>query len=107
MNTFPVGAAFALSLAAYITGALASLASWRKPTVARNICCGTALAGAALGALAAVLGLLQGTAVRWSFPSGIPLFAYSFSYDALGGLFILTLAILAVAVSLYSVCYLK
>jgi hydrogenase-4 component B len=107
MNTFPVGTAFALSLAAYTAGALASLASWRKPTVARNICCGAALVGALLGGLAAVLGILQGTPVRWSVPSGIPLFAYSFSYDALGGFFNLTLAILALAVSVYSFGYLK
>ena len=103
----PVGAAFVLSLAAYAAGAFASLASWRRPTAARNICCGTALAGAALGGLAAVLGILQGTPVRWSVASGIPLFAYSFSYDALGGFFNLTLAILAIAVSVYSFGYLK
>ena len=43
----------------------------------------------------------------WSIPSGIPLFAYSFSYDALAGFFNLTLAILAIAVSIYSFGYLK
>ena len=107
MNTFPVGTAFALSLAAYSTGAVASLASARRPAVARNICCGMALAGAALGGVAAVLGILQGTPVRWSVASGIPLFAYSFSYDALGGFFNLILAILAIAVSAYSFGYLK
>jgi hydrogenase-4 component B len=107
MNTLPVGAVFALSLAAYSTGAFASLASWRKPALARYICCSTALAGAALGGLAAVLGILQGTPVRWTIPSGIPLFAYSFSYDALAAFFNLVLAILASAVSIYSFSYLK
>lgn len=107
MTTFPVGAAFALSLAAYTAGAVASLASWRKPAVARNICCGAALAGAALGGIAGVLSILLGTPVRSSVPSGIPLFAYSFSYDALGGFFNLILAILTVAVSIYSFGYLK
>jgi len=107
MSMSPVGATFVLSLAAYSTGACASLASWRKPALARYICCGAALAGAVLGGLAAVLGILQGTPVRWSVPSGIPLFAYSFSYDALGGFFNLTLAILAIAVSIYSFGYLK
>src|SRR5579864_1910677 len=107
MNTFPVGTAFALSLAAYSTGAVASLASARRPAVARNICCGMALAGAALGGFAAVLGILQGTPVRWSVASGIPLFSYSFSYDALGGFFNLILAVLAIAVSVYSFGYLK
>ena len=107
MNTLPVGPAFALSLAAYLTGALASLATWRKPALCRYICCGSALAGASFGGLAAVLGILQGTPLRWSISSGIPLFAYSFDYDALAGFFNLTLAILAGAVSIYSFSYLK
>ena len=104
---FPVSTAFVLSLASYGVGAFASLASWRKPAAARNICCGAALAGGALGGFAAGLGILQGAPVRWSVPSGIPLFAYSFSYDALGGFFNLTLAIVAIAVSIYSFGYLK
>jgi hydrogenase-4 component B len=107
MNTFPVATIFALSLAAYSAGALLSLATWRKPALCRYVCCGSALAGAVFGGLAAVLGMLQGTPVHWSVPSGIPLFAYSFNYDALSGFFNLTLAILAAAVSIYSFSYLK
>ena len=102
MGTLPVAATFVLGLAVYSTGAFASLASWRKPALARYMCCGTALAGAALEGLAAVLGIVQGTPIQWSVPSGIPLFAYSFSFDALAGFFNLTLAILAIAVSIYS-----
>ena len=60
-----------------------------------------------LGGLAAVLGILQGTPVRWSISSGIPLFAYSFAYDALAGFFNLALAILVAAVAIYSFGYLK
>src|SRR5258708_2160540 len=107
MNTLPVGPAFALSLAACLTGALASRATWGKPALCRYICCGSALAGAIFGGLAAVLGILQGMPLRWSMSSGIPLFAYSFDYDALAGFFNLTLAILAGAVSIYSFSYLK
>jgi hydrogenase-4 component B len=107
MNMLSVGATFALSLAAYATGAFASLASWRKPPLCRYVCCGSALAGAVFGALAAVLGMVHGTPARWSISSGIPLFAYSFDYDALAGFFNLTLAILAGAVSIYSFSYLK
>ncbi len=107
MSTLPVAATFVLGVATYSTGACASLASCRKPALARYICCGTALAGAVLEGLAAVLGILQGAAIRWSVPSGIPLFAYSFSYDALGGFFNLILAILTIAVSIYSLGYLK
>ncbi len=107
MNGLPVSETFAFSLAAYSIGALACLASWRKPVLCRYICCGSALAGAVLGGLAAVLGILQGTPVRWSISSGIPLFTYSFDYDALAGFFNLILAILAGAVSIYSFSYLK
>ena len=102
-----VGAIFTVSVAFYAVGALASLASWRKPPLCRYICCGSALAGAVFGGLAAVLGILQGTPARWSISSGIPLFAYSFDYDALAGFFNLTLAILAGAVAIYSFSYLK
>jgi hydrogenase-4 component B len=100
-------AAFALNLAAYAAGALASLASWRKPALARRICCSAALAGAVLGGLTSVLGILCGAPVTWSVPSGIPLFAYSFSFDALAGFFNLALAICVAAVSIYSFGYLK
>jgi hydrogenase-4 component B len=107
MNTFPVGTIFALSLTAYLGGALACLAGWQKPALCRYICCGSALAGAVFGGLAAVLGILQGTPFLWSMSSGIPLFTYSFEYDALAGFFNLILAILAGAVSFYSFSYLR
>jgi len=107
MNTFPVATIFTLSVAFYSAGALASLATWQKPALCRYLCCGSALAGASFGGVAAVLGILQGTPVRWSVSSGIPLFAYSFNYDALAAFFNLTLAILASAVSIYSFGYLK
>jgi hydrogenase-4 component B len=107
MNSLPVGETFALGLLAYTVGAFASLASWRRPKLARYLCCGSALAGAVLEGCAAILGLLQGTPVRWSIPSGVPLFAYSFSYDALAGFLNLTLAILVAAVAIYSFSYLK
>jgi len=51
--------------------------------------------------------MIRGTAAAWSIPSGIPLFAYSFSYDALTGFFSMALAVLVGAVSVYSFSYLK
>src|SRR6476660_1281149 len=100
MSGPPIGTVFALSMASYVVGACASLASWRKPALARYICCGTALAGAVLGGLAAALGILKGATGHWSVSSGVPLFAYSFSYDALAAFFNLILAILGVAVAI-------
>jgi hydrogenase-4 component B len=107
MNMLSLSTAFALSVAAYAFGAFASLACWRKPALARRICCSAAFAGAVLGGLTSVLGMLRGAPVAWSVPSGIPLFAYSFYYDALAGFFNLALAIPVVAVSIYSFGYLK
>jgi hydrogenase-4 component B len=107
MHTVSLSAIYALSLVAYVVGAVTALAAWQRPALARYVGCGTALAGAVLGGLAAVIGLLRGTPVQWSVPSGIPLFAYSFSYDALAGFFNLVLAILVIAVSIYSFGYLK
>jgi hydrogenase-4 component B len=107
MNMLSLGTAFALSVATYLTGAFASLACWRKPALARRICCSAALAAAALGGLTSVLSILRGTPVAWSVPSGVPLFAYSFSFDALASFFNLALAICVAAVSIYSFGYLK
>src|SRR5229473_4895409 len=78
MNMLSLGAGFALSVAAYLMGAFASLACWRKPALARRICCSAALAAAALGGLTSVLGILRGTPVGWSVPSGVPLFVLTF-----------------------------
>ena len=103
----PLSTAFALSVVAYAAGAFGSLACWQKPALARRICCSSALAGAVLGGFTSVLAILRGTPVAWSVPSGIPLFAYSFSYDALAGFFNLALAIPVAAVSIYSFGYLK
>src|ERR1035437_3845461 len=102
MNVPSLSTGFALSVAAYAAGAFGSLACWRKPVLARRICCSAALAGAVLGGLTSVLGILRGRRVAWSVPSGFPLFAYSFSYDALAGFFNLAPAILVAAVSIYS-----
>src|ERR1039457_700918 len=107
MNMLSLSTGFELSLAAYTVGAFASLACWRKPALAQCICCSAALAGAVLGGLTSVLGILRGTPVAWSAPSGVPLFAYSFSYDSLAGFFNLALAIPVAAVSIYSFGYLK
>jgi hydrogenase-4 component B len=107
MNPVSLSAIYALSLVAYIVGAVAALAAWHRPALARYLCCGTALVGGVLGGFAAVLGILRSAPVQWSVPSGIPLFAYSFSYDALASFFNLVLAVLVIAVSIYSFGYLK
>src|SRR5258708_16613977 len=107
MNMLSLGTAFAVSVAAYLTGAFASIACWRKPALARRICCSAALAGAALGGLTSGLEILRGAPVAWPAAWGSPLLADGFSYDALAGFFNLALAIPVAAVSIYSFGYLK
>jgi len=96
-----------LGLWLYLTGAVACLASWRRPVPARWLCCGAALAAALCEGWAAIASLLLDTPVRWSIASGVPLFAWSFSSDALAGFFNLALAVLVIAVAIYSFGYLK
>jgi hydrogenase-4 component B len=96
-----------LGLWLYLMGAVACLASWRGPVPARWLCCGAALAGALCEGWAAIASLLHDTPVRWSIASGVPLFALSFSSDALAGFFNLALAVLVIAVAIYSFGYLK
>jgi hydrogenase-4 component B len=105
MNSFPSGEVFAGGLAAYALGALSGLLSQGRPRQARQLCCGFALAGALLSGLAGTAALMLGP-VEWSVSSGVPLFAYSFTLDALSAYFTLALSILVVAVSIYSVGYL-
>jgi hydrogenase-4 component B len=101
-----IAVVFVLGLGAYALGAIGCLVSRGKP-VARYVCCGSALAGSGLQACAAILGIFQGVSLRWSIPSGVPLFHYSFAYDALAGFFNLVLAVVAAAAAIYSIGYLK
>jgi len=106
MNSFPAGEVFAGGLAAYALGALSGLLLQGRASLARRLGCGFALAGAILTGLASV-SALTGPAVQWSITSGIPLFAYSFTLDAVSALFNLALALVAAAVSIYSVGYMR
>ncbi len=102
----PVEALFTIGLAALAIGAVASLAAWRAP-VARIIACGFAICGTLLHAIASAATLVQGTVTTWSLPFGIPIFSWTVRLDALSAYFCLALAILASAVSVYSLGYLR
>jgi hydrogenase-4 component B len=107
MNSFSIREIFVFGLCTYAMGAIACLVSWRRAELSRFLCCGFALAGSVFQGYTAVLGFLEGTPVQFSISSGVPLFQYSFSYDALAGFFNLTLAVVAAAASIYSVSYMK
>jgi hydrogenase-4 component B len=105
MNSFPAGEVFTGGLAAYALGALSGLLLHGRPRQARQLGCGFALAGAILDGLAGTAALVGGP-VEWSVRSAVPLFAYSFTLDALSAFFNLALSVLVAAVSIYSLGYL-
>lgn len=70
-------------------------------------CCWMALAGALFEAAAAVGGLLAPSAISWALPSGVPYLTYTVRLDPLGSFFLLSLSLLAAAIAIYSLGYLK
>ena len=101
------GAWFAAGLLAYVLGAAAGLACWRRPATGRRIGCGLALAGSLLLALASIAALAGGNDVTWNLPIGVTLFPWTARLDPLSAFFTLTLALLTIAISTYSVGYLR
>jgi len=106
MTSFPTGEFFAAGLTAYALGSLSGLILQGSPDKARQAGCGFALLGAILHGASGLAALLGGN-VEWSISSGIPLFAYSFSLDAVSAYFTLALSLLSAAVSVYSLGYLS
>src|SRR5438552_3981294 len=103
----PVDSIFNGALLAYILGAMSALAGWRRPAVARLAGLGFALAGSLLQFFAAAIVLARGTTVSWVLPFGSSLFPWILRVDPLAAYFNLALAILAFAVSVYSLGYLQ
>jgi hydrogenase-4 component B len=97
---------FAAGLAAYLAGAASSLAGLRAPGRARLSACGLALAGALLEILASV-GAIAGQAITWNLPLGATLVPWTVRLNPLSAYFNLALGILAAAVSIYSLGYLR
>src|SRR5438132_13227890 len=93
---------FASGLLVWLAGAIVSLASSRRPSVARIAGCTFGLLGAVLQAIASVAAILRGSADVWTLPFGVPLFSGSVRLDPLSAFFNLALAILAVSASRYS-----
>jgi len=107
MNTLLIAYAFFGGLLAYGAGATAGLITYRKAGWARFFGCGFALIGGLLEVGASCLSLFVGADLQWEIPSGVPFLNYSFHFDALSAYFNLILALLATAVSVYSVGYLR
>lgn len=99
-------AIFLGGLAAYLAGAVAGLAGWRAPGRARTAAFGLALAGGLLETVAAAASIGQPPAV-FALPFGVALFSWTVRINSLSAFFNLALGILATAVSIYSVDYLR
>ena len=92
-------------IASFLAGAIAGLATWKRPAAPGlriRLCrAGQPAAGRRRG-----LALAVPTSATWSLPL-LPLFSWTVRLDPLSAWFILTLALLAVAVSIYSFGYLR
>ena len=98
---------FLSGIIVWLAGAVASLALWRQPAVARRVACGTALAGSLLDLTGSAAAIFSGSPIAIGLPFGNPVFTWAVRLDPLSAYFNGTLAALAAAVSLYSFGYLK
>ena len=98
---------FNVALAVYLAGAIAALAMVHWPAGARMLAFGLAAAGGAIEIAASATALARGVNVEWTLPSRVPLVSWTVRLDPLSAFFSLALGILAVAVSIYSLGYLR
>jgi hydrogenase-4 component B len=98
---------FGFGLLAYLAGAAAGVAGFRRPGFARRAAFGLALVGALLQALCSGVTLVRGLTASWALPSGVPVFSWTVRLDPLSAYFNLTLGVVAVAVSVFSFGYLR
>jgi hydrogenase-4 component B len=69
--------------------------------------CGFALAGALLEAVSSGIALFARADAHWEIQAGVPFLTYGFRLDPLSAYFNLILSLLAVAISIYSLGYLR
>ena len=98
---------FLSGLAAYLAAALAGVAAWKQPRVARLTAFALALAGSLIEIAASAIGISTGAVYTWTLPLGSALFPWTLRLDPLSAYFNLILSLLACAVSLYSFGYLR
>jgi hydrogenase-4 component B len=96
----------ASALASFLAGAIAGLATWKRPSAARVVSFAFAVLGSLLLIGAGGLALVRPTAATWNLPV-VTLFPCTLRLDPLSAWFTLTLALLALAASLYSFGYLR
>jgi hydrogenase-4 component B len=100
-NAFLVAA-----LLCFLAGAVAGLATWKRPAAARVGAFGFAVLGSVLLVVAACRALALPAGATWNLPL-VTLFPCTVRLDPLSAWFTLTLGLLALAVSVYSFGYLR
>ena len=100
-NAFLVSA-----LLAFLAGAVSGLATWKRAAAARVVAFGFAVLGSLLLAVAACSALSLPTSATASLPL-VTIFPCTVRLDPLSAWFTLALALLALAVSVYSIEYLR
>ncbi len=98
---------FHCALTAYLAGAGAGLVWLRRPNLARVFSFGAALVGALLATASSGIALVRGTTASWNLPCGVALFSWTVRIDPISALFGLTLGLLTISVSIYSMGYLR
>jgi hydrogenase-4 component B len=104
----------AAALASFLAGAVSGLATgfgaglgtWKRPAVARIVAFAFAVLGSLLLFVASCRALAHPSSATWSLPL-VTLFPCTVRLDPLSAWFTLTLALLALAVSIYSFGYLR
>lgn len=95
------------ALLVWLAGAACALAGGRLPGAARLGSFGLGLVGSLLATLAALTALTRGETAAWNLPCGVDLFSWTVRLDPLSAFFVLALGVVAAAVSIYSVGYLR
>src|SRR5262249_32990963 len=98
---------FIAGLLAFLAGAVAGLAAWRRPAIARIATSLAAALGSLLIAAAGAGAIARGTPLSWTLPGSHALFAFSVRLDPLSGWFLLAFALLAYSVAVYAFGYLR
>jgi hydrogenase-4 component B len=96
-----------LALAIWLAGALLAFLLRRRPGEATRVGVGSSLAGAGLGASAAMATLPGAGIEAWSSAWAVPLGSLSFRLDPLASVFILPICVVGGACALYGGAYLR
>src|SRR6185312_15206401 len=111
MDVMAVSTLLQLALCGYVAGALAGLLFLRHDGLAGILSFGAASAAAVCGILVSVMFLIEGSAANaLSFhllPALLPYVEFSVRLDPLSAFFLLIISSLALAISIFSIGYVK